>query len=163
MRALGEYIVSISAAAFLCGIVNSLAPKGAAKEIIKLVGGLFLVFTVIRPIADIKIPDLIAVGRSFQEEAEAAAQAGAEMAQTETVLGISEQLEAYILDKAGELGLTLEAEVELDKDGSFLPEKICLTGDASPLARKEMMAFLQRDLGVTEEEIQWSQQRSGSK
>ncbi len=157
MQALGEYIVSICAAAFLCGIIGSLAPKGAAKEIIKLVCGLFLVFTVIRPISEINLPDLVEVGKSFQKDAQSAVKAGEDMAQTETAAGISEQLEAYILDKARLLRLELTVEVELDEEGSFLPKTVTLRGDAAPLARKQLTELLQKDLGIPEEDIRWIQ------
>ena len=37
MRSLGEYIVSVTAAAIVCAIVGGMMPKGTAKEILRLV------------------------------------------------------------------------------------------------------------------------------
>lgn len=154
MRALAEYIVSVSAAAFLCGIVNSLMPKGTAKEVLKLVGGLFLAFTVIRPIADLQIPELSEVADSWQEEAQQAAAMGQSMAQELTAEGIKSQLEAYILDKAEELRLELEVEIALQEE-SLLPEQVRLKGNASPHAKQQMTRYIRQELGVAEEDILW--------
>lgn len=155
MQSLGEYIVSVCAAAFICGILNSMAPKGTAKEVLKLVGGLFLTFTVIRPVADIQIPELAEVTENWQQEAWDAAQAGEEMALQSAVESITQQLEAYILDKANALRLTLTVEVSLEED-SLMPDMVRLTGDASPYARQQMLTYLQKELGFSEEDILWT-------
>ena len=155
MRALGEYIVSISAAAFIFAIVSSLMPKGNTKEILRLVGGLFLAFCVIRPIADLQIPDLSALSEVGSREAREAAGEGEELAQRNVSERIKQDLEAYILDKAGELRLQLNAEVILSEE-SFLPEELIISGDASPNARQEMILFLTREVGIQKENIQWN-------
>lgn len=156
MQALGEYIVSVSAAAFVCAIVSGLMPKGSAKEILRLVGGLFLAFTVIRPVADIQIPDLTLYGQNYQREAEQAVRDGEDMVQAAVAERIKQELEAYILDKARELRLEVTAELEL-REEDRMPQSVYLKGDASPYARQEMMRFLQDDLGIREENIRWTQ------
>lgn len=155
MRELGEYIVSVCAAAFVCGIVNGMMPKGAAKDLLKLVGGLFLAFTVIRPVANIRLPELAEITESWQQEARDAAEAGEEMAMESAVDSIKNQLEAYILDKARELRLILTVEVSLEEN-SLLPDMVRLSGDASPNARQQMLTFLQQELGLSEEDIVWT-------
>ena len=155
MRALAEYIISVSAAAFLCGIVNSLMPKGPAKEILKLVGGLFLVFTVIRPVADLQIPELQNVGKLWQEEAAEAVAQGEELALESARESITEQLEAYILDKAQELRLEVDVKVTLQEETLF-PDKVRLQGSVSPQGKQKLVRYICQELGITEEDIEWT-------
>ena len=156
MRALAEYIISVSAAAFLCGILNSMMLKGTAKEVMKLVSGLFLAFCVISPVSDLRLPELTDLGESLQQEAQEAAAAGESMAQESVSESIKEQLEAYILDKAESLGLNLTVEVFLAEEDSFLPEGVTLQGDAPLPERQELIQEITDALGLTEEDITWT-------
>ncbi|MBQ3503321.1 MAG: stage III sporulation protein AF [Oscillospiraceae bacterium] len=161
MRNLAEYVVSIAAAALVCGIVGNLMPKGTAKEILKLVGGLFLMFTVIRPIANIQIPDLAMGEESYREEAALAVSEGESMIYASIAGSIKQELEAYILDKARSLGTELEVQVLLE-DRGYIPISLYLEGNASPHARNALIQFLTEELGIQEEKIQWNERRSGS-
>lgn len=155
MRALAEYIVSVSAAAILCGILNSLMLKGAAKEIVKLVSGLFLVFCIISPVSNVRLPELTDVGQDIQKEAERAVRSGEEHTREALSDSISRQLETYILDKAQEAGVDLSVQVQLSCEGTFLPEQVVLSGDAAESIRSRLIAEIAEDLGIPEEDIQW--------
>lgn len=155
MQALGEYVISIGAAAFVIGILGSLMPKGPSKEILKLVCGLFLAFTVISPVSNIQIPELSDVAESWKAEGKEATLTGEEMAREEARQCITRELTAYILDKAAALGLTPEVQVTLH-DETFHPTGITLTGEASPILRQRLSEILQNDLGLTQEDIIWT-------
>ena len=156
MQALAEYIISVSAAALICGILNSMMLKGTAKEVLKLVSGLFLAFCVIRPVSDIRLPELADIGESIREEAASAVTAGEEMAMDSARDSISEQLEAYILDKAASLGLDIQVEVFLTQDDSFLPESVTIRGSGTAQQKKELMEEITDALGITQEDITWT-------
>ena len=158
MRALAEYIVSVSAAALLCGILNSMTVKGTAKEILKLVSGLFLAFCVISPVSNLRLPELTEVGADLKEEAAAASQSGEAMAGDAVSESISAQLEAYILDKAGAMGLDVEAELQVDPSQGCLPKSLTLWGDAPVQKRQRFIQQIAEDLGIREEDVQWIQQ-----
>ena len=49
MEALRQYVISVVAAAMLCGIVVRLFPNGSGKQVGKLICGLFLAYTVLSP------------------------------------------------------------------------------------------------------------------
>lgn len=156
MRDLAEYIISVSAAALVCGILNSMMPKGAAKEVLKLVSGLFLVFCVISPVSNLRLPELADIGESIREEAATAVADGEEMATESVRDSISQQLEAYILDKASSMGLDIEVEVFLKQDDSFLPESVTIRGSAAQQQKKELLEELTDALGITQEDITWT-------
>ena len=156
MRAIGEYIVSVCTAALLCGILNSLILKGPAKDVLKLVSGLFLAFCVISPVSNIHLPDLAAMNQEVQQDAEAAASAGAEIMDEALSERITGQLEAYILDKAESMGLHPEVKVILKDDGSYLPKHVTLSGKAPIVKRTKLIQEIVEDLGLTKEDVRWT-------
>lgn len=158
MRDLAEYIISVSAAALVCGILNSMIPKGTAKEVLKLVSGLFLVFCVISPVSNLRLPELADIGETIREEAATAVEDGEEMATESVRDSISQQLEAYILDKASSMGLDIEVEVFLKQDDSFLPESVTIRGSAAQQQKKELLEELTDALGITQEDITWTRE-----
>lgn len=158
MRALAEYIVSVSAAALLCGILNSIMVKGTAREILKLVSGLFLAFSVISPVSNLRLPELTEIEATWQTEAADAVHAGEIMARDAVSDSISEQLETYILDKAESMGLDLTVHVSLKMDDSCLPETVTMEGRASAEERQQLTVEITEALGLTEEDIKWIQQ-----
>ena len=154
MHALGEYVISVSAAALLWGILGSLMPRGPSKEILKLVAGLFLIFTVISPVARIDLSDLSELGKQLGEEGRSAAQHGEKLAEEAADAYIKQALEAYILDKAQALGLILKVQVTLQSGN--LPEQVVLHGSAAPLLREKLTKDIQTAFGLPEEDIIWT-------
>ena len=157
MRALAEYIISVSAAALLCGILNSMILKGTAKEVLKLVFGLFLAFCVIRPASDLKLPDFMDIGENIQKESISAVAVGENMAMESARDSILKQLEAYILDKASSMGLDIEVELALRQDDTYLPASLTIRGSASSRQKAELLEEITDALGITQEEIVWIQ------
>ena len=156
MRAIGEYIISVCTAALLCGILNSMMLKGPAKEILKLVSGLFLAFCVISPVSNIRLPDLMAVSEELQLDAQSAADAGEEITDAALCESIIGQLSEYILDKAKSMGLYPEVEVILQTDGSYLPKAVYLSGEAPIVKRTKLIQEIAEDLGLAKEDVQWT-------
>lgn len=153
MEALRQYIISVVAAALICGIITGLFPKGAAREVMKLVCGLFLAYTVLRPMAGAELGHLEDLPFSFSSQGEAAAALGIQMAEESMAQFIKEETQAYILDKASKLGLTLEADVTLDEEN--IPVAVTLRGQASPYDRSRLERMLTQDLAIAKENLQW--------
>ena len=154
MGKLGEYIVCVCCAALLCGIVNAMMPKGTTREILKLVGGLFLAFTVISPIRDVEFPDLSRMTTTLQEEVSQAVARGEEMARQAAADSIKKELEAYILDKAQSLRLQIRVQLKLEEE-TLHPASVSIIANVSPSAKEEMEYWLCRELGLTKEDITW--------
>lgn len=152
MEALRQYIISVVAAALLCGIVTGLMPQGRASQIIRMVCGLFLAYTVLAGLTglDLQIPDWDVLAVTDARQAAALGESLGEAALTQV---IKEQTEAYILDKAAALGLSLEVEVSLDE--SQVPQSVVLEGQASPYERQQLQNTIARELGIAKENQQW--------
>ncbi len=156
MEALRSYFLSVTAAALLCGILNALVQdKTGAGKMVKLICGLFLAFTVIRPVANIQIEEMALLTEDISRQAQEAADAGEEFAQDAMQSRIKEEVEAYILDKANSMHLELEVEVTVGGDTQLLPESVCITGSISGSAKRELQSMIEDDLGIAKENQIW--------
>lgn len=152
MEALWQYSISVVAAALLCGLVTGLMPGGRAKDIIKVVCGLFLAYTVLHGLTgtDWKMPSLTDI---TSDDARQAAALGESLGEDAMAQIIMEQTRAYILDKATALGLALEAEVTLEED--LVPGSVTLRGQAAPYERRQLQSIIALELGIPKERQQW--------
>ncbi len=156
MEGLQQYLLSVTGAAMICGVVLRLLPqKGTAATMGKMLAGIFLAFTVIRPLGAFQIGKLEDFTADLQAEAADAVAAG----QADTVSSlqsiIKDQCEAYILDKAHDLGLQLTVEITLSSDDLPVPVAVRLQGNAGPYARSRLETILQDDLGISKEHQVW--------
>lgn len=156
MEGLRQYVVSVTTAAIICGMLTATLNKGAVQSLVKLLCGFFLAFTFLSPIGRLNLKILPEDFGLDYEEASDAAQEGERFARNSVAQIIKEQTEAYILDKAAELGLSLEAEVFVSGDEIPIPESVRLAGHASELERGRMEIILEKDLGIAKENQIWT-------
>lgn len=150
MNGLAQYILTVTAAAMLVGILQSLAGQGSMGTLTKLLGGVFLALTILSPVLRLEIPDPAEWFADFTLDGESLVAEGSAMAADAKADIIRSQLEAYILDKAG---ADLAVAVELDEMG--IPCGVTLTGDVSPHTKAQLSRMLEDDLGLGEEVQQW--------
>lgn len=68
---------------------------------------------------------------------------------------IKEQSEAYILDKASQLGLCLEVRVDVSEDDVPIPDRVFMRGGASAYSKMALELYVQENLGIPRERQQW--------
>lgn len=149
MSALSGYLMRLICAAIVCALIGSVA--GRSQSLRRLIAGIFLTLTALSPVEDLELPDLDL--NRLQADAQAAVRDGTEQADEMRADIISEACQAYIWNKASELGLELEIRLELDGEG--LPRSVELTGQASPLERRQLTQTIVRDLGLGREDVTW--------
>lgn len=154
----GRYVLSLITAALIGGILTGLLPGSSCGKALKLLCGIFLMAAVLRPLGSLTLPDLDTWLESWDREAEAAARVGEDYLQAQKRQVISQRLEAYILDKAEQLGAQLTAKVTLD--GQDCPEAVTLEGTWSQTQQEQLRQLLETELGIPKERQQW--QESGS-
>lgn len=158
MEGIREYLLSVTAAAMLCGIVSALTgEKGSQAGLVKLACGLFLCFTVISPFAKIKIEDFSDFASEIVSEGELAAREGENYSAQAMRRIISDETRAYIMDKAGTYGAKIQVQVELTHDDPPVPEACTISGQLSPYVRQQLKKILTNDLGIPEENQTWIQ------
>ena len=153
MAAFRQYVLSLTAAALLGGILLSCVPEGSGRKILRLVCGILLTVTALKPLGQLRLPDLDALTGEYRQQAEAAVAMGQEMARLEAQEGIRNDLEAYILDKAAELGLEITPRVFLDESG--IPVSVRLEGETSSGMRQRIQTIITNDLGIPGEAQEW--------
>ena len=158
IEAVREWLTSLVLAAMLVTVAQSLIQPGTIRQIASFIGGLILLAVLLRPIL---ASDLLGFEVDFtawqatveEREAELRREQGEELAAI-----IEERTEAYISDKAGELGLAVHARVETraGNDGVPVPWSAELTGERSA----ELAACLTEDLGIPAERQVWHERET---
>lgn len=157
MEDIKTYLLGLVGAAVICGIVTRLVgEKGTQGAMVKLIAGLFLTFTVIRPLSDIRLDSLTDFADIYADAGAQAAASGECMTKDALRASIKAQTEAYILDKAAGLALSLEVEVTLSDDAIPLPASVRLSGKTSPYAKLRLQTIIAQDLGIDKEHQVWT-------
>ena len=147
-----DYLISVTAAALICGMINSLSGKSSISKLMKLLCGIFLASVVIRPVVDIKIGDILDFTDNLAVSSDIAVSAGEKMAAEEMEKIIKTKTEAYILDKAKNIGAEISAEISLN---DLVPTGITVVGNLSPYARSSLAAIITNELNIPPEAQIW--------
>lgn len=68
---------------------------------------------------------------------------------------IKVEAEAYILDKAAAMNVSLEVSVTVEGDPP-VPAAAQLSGEVSPYAKQQLEKILWEDLGISKEYLEWT-------
>ena len=142
------YVLGVICAAFALSILSALAPDGPGKGVRRLAGSIFLTLAVLAPLGNAELPRLDL--DRLKSDALRASLDGIRQAEEAEAECISQALEAYILTKAAELGLSPRVRVELDRAG--LPTGVTLTGEEAP----QLTEVIARALGLEKEAVTWN-------
>lgn len=160
MEVLRSWIIGICAGALICGIVQAISPKSGSGSAVRLACGFMTVALLIGPLKDfdfeeyaLRLGEIRAAGGQY---ASAAISGGAE--QIRTV--IERECEAYILDKAAELGIENAAaavSAKITDGGAYpYPYSVELGGEADGEQRNRLSSFIEGELGVPAVRQYWS-------
>ena len=154
MEALRQYVTVLTAAAILCAILTSfLGEKGLSAGLMRLLCGLVMVLCVFRFDWRGKWFNLLDVTDTIRREGELAAASGELESRNAMAASIKAQTEAYILDKAAELGASVQAVVSVNEE--LRPDGAVLTGNVSPYVKSRLSALLEIQLGIAKEALVW--------
>lgn len=156
MAEIREYLIGVTVAAILCGIVTALSgEKGFLGSAMKLLTGLLMALALVSPWVTIPLDDLFGWTESIQTDAGSIVQQGQNTGQETYRQVIKERLEAYIQDEAQALGLDLSVVITLAEDGTPIPVAAELSGDASPYLKQRLTLILTNELGIEREDQIW--------
>lgn len=155
MSAFCTYLLSVASASLLTGVVLSLLPKGRLHSIIRLVGALILIVTVVSPVLKLDTQMMpVDVGQIRTDVSDIQQNALEEGTQLFSQI-IKEQCEAYISDRADSLGLALEVEITMDCDDHPYPIGVKIQGHIGPEDKRYMSAMIEQDLGIPTQQQEW--------
>ena len=155
MAGLGRYVLSVSTAALICGILTGMAENGGKKELFRLLGGVFLTIVIIQPLSRVDLDALLDLSFASRET-DAAVQTKEKLAREAMADIIKAETEAYILDKAAALNASVTVEVILEERGTPIPVEAVISGEVSPYARRRLENILQTELGIAKENQRWT-------
>ena len=156
MAALGRYLFSVTSASIIFSILKSLLDrKSGVAAVIHLTGGLFLALTVISPILDFDFNHFFGASPEYLDQANTISETGRTIVQEQLREIIKERSEAYILDKAMSYQTPVNVEVTLDHSENNIPAGVQLKGSVSPYVKGVMTIWLQKEMGIPEENQIW--------
>lgn len=157
MESLGQYIISLCTAGILCALVQHIASKHEAhRKLISFLCGICMLITAIVPWFTFRFSDLGSFTGALQTQSEQAVTQGQQLAEKAMTDIIKSQSEAYILNKATSMGLTIHAEVHLQQTLPYAPDYVTLSGPAAPLAKNKLASYIQDTLGIPKEKQLWT-------
>lgn len=122
---------------------------------LKLLCGLFLTLTVVKPLVQLELPDLDILLVPFSQEAETAVSEGTEMLQDALAKSIQQETEAYICSKAEQLQANLHVQVHLSNDEPPIPDEVILDGNIDPAVKEVLQEMMEDELNIPKEHQQW--------
>lgn len=150
-----QYMISVIAMSILCGIAALLFHSSPYHGTIKLITGLMVTVTVLKPmlttngIAFDKFWNRISADSSY------AVRQGQEAAESANSSYIKETMESYIISKAEEMGADITAQVQLQEDTFYQPGEVVISGRVSPYLKKQLSQMIRSELGIEEDQQIW--------
>ncbi len=156
MEGIRAYLLSVTAAALLCVLIRSLTEHaGSGAGLIRLLSGVFLCFTVISPVAQIRLDTWLELPESFYEQGIAAAAEGEDYSRDALRQHIKQRTEAYIQDIANTLGAEVKVEVTVSMDDPPVPGSVQLSGQVSVNAKQQLTRRIEEELSISKENQLW--------
>lgn len=156
MSAVTGYFLRLVAAALIVCIVLSLAKTEAAKRILRICCGAFIMLTALAPLASLRRDSFETLFSELMQESSQQAETAQEHSEELLIAIIKQNTEAYILDKAGELGAAVTVKVQLRCDGDYpVPESVRISGVFTQAQRQKLEQEIETALGIQKENQTW--------
>ena len=156
MEAVRAYLLRLTAGALLSAGVLALIPKGPVKKAAVVLCSLVMLLIALTPLAELDYDALSeAISRLEMEKEEA--RTGIEIQNQELVARIiSGRIQAYILDKASALGLTVTVELEMEtRAATPYPKAVTIRGEANPVQKQQLQAYMEQTFAIPAQRQTW--------
>lgn len=153
---LGGYLLAIAAVCILSSLLQAAAPGEQGKRMIRFAGSMLLLLVVLAPLPGFGEE---AIGTLVEDALEALPEyegTWSESGENLIAAGITRRCSAYIWDKAAELGMSVEVELQLAQgQGWPYPCGAVLRGTWNEQQRQALAEILEQELGIPMEEQEW--------
>ena len=158
-EALRAWLNAVIYTGVICGIALMITPCGRVKKALTVLCGAAMCVAFISPLAGIDLDGYSETLAGFKLEAEAFAAQGESYSKNLNRTIIEDECEAYILDKAENLGVRLD-EVDVlavwSDEGYWYPSEATIKGSFSRAQRDRMSSYIEAELGISTDNQQWS-------
>ena len=156
MVGIRQYIFSICCSAIIVGIVQGFFQKASVlSSLTKIICGMLLAINVITPIIQIQTLDFPDIETFWFNQADQLIAEGTQLASEHKSAIIKQRTQAYILDKAASMGLSLTTDVVLNTE-TLQPESVVLTGNITPYEKNILTQYIQQNLAIPKESQVWN-------
>lgn len=157
IEAVRGYLLRITAGAFAGAILLAALPKGTPRRVAAMLCGLLMLLLALTPLSELDYDSLAeAISRLELEKEEA--RTGIEIQNQELVARIiSGRVQAYILDKAAALGLTVTVELEMEtRSATPYPKAVTIHGEATPVQKQQLQQYLEQTFAIPVQRQVWT-------
>lgn len=150
MDVMRQWLLAVVCGAMLAAVIQALLPKGGAGRIGRLAGSLVLLLAVISPLLRLDAQELTLSMTKYRLAQSEYVEDLSKMNREVLKEIIAEQTEAYILDKAQELGITCRVTVLCEGGDAETPcpSQVRVTGELSPEQEQSLMRVIETQLGI---------------
>lgn len=160
MSVLRQWIFAMAGAALICAAAGRLTPKGPVKRVQKLLCSVVMTLALVSPLTGLDLSAYSINLARYRSQQEEIINSSRDISDSLSRTIIAGDLEAYILDKALELGCSVsEARVSLswNADGFWYPSGVRLEGEFDG----RLSAVIESQLGIGRKEQRWSGDEDG--
>lgn len=154
METLRHYVFSVICVVLICTVVSSLVHASIFRKIMKLLCGTVITIAVIQPFSKIDIENPLEISLPYDSRADEISEMGTQMAREAMSDIIKSKTEAYVLDKAEELGASVTINITIGSD--CIPLSACISGEISPETKIKLENILEIEAGITKENQRWT-------
>lgn len=151
-----SYLIRLTAVSILGAILRRLAPESGGGKTVRIGAGMLILLTAMAPLGEI---DLVEAAESIVKKNYGDVLTTVPVDRTANTLMeqlITDNAEAYILDKAQALGAALTVSVTTSSSSGYpVPWSVRLSGSCSESQQEQLKKWLDEELGIPEERQEW--------
>lgn len=152
------YLIEITAAAILAALIRKLAPKSGAGRGARLGAGLLVLLCLLQPLGRFYRDGTALFSRDWGQVDPMASDEVSREANRLMESLITQQAEAYILDKARAMGLEAEVTVKVHLEDRYpVPCAVTIRGSPTGQQKSALETEIQDALGIPPERQEWLQ------
>ena len=152
------YLIEITAAAILAALIRKLAPKSGAGRGARLGAGLLVLLCLLQPLGRFYRDGTALFSRDWGQVDPMASDEVSQEANRLMESLITQQAEAYILDKARAMGLKAEVTVTVHLEDHYpVPWAVTIRGSPTGQQKSALETEIQDALGIPPERQEWLQ------
>lgn len=150
---------ALCAVSLLCGAALSILPEGGVKRVAEILCTASLILAVVSPIKELDMDAYALESARLHEMETSLARQSQEANERLNRVVIEREYEAYIMDKASELGandIKADVEVQWSIEGFWIPYGAELSSNCGSETRERLAQLVQSDLGIPYERQRWN-------
>ena len=154
-----EALRQLCGLSLFCGIALGLMPEGGVKKAASIACTVVLVMTVLLPLGTLDVSQYSLELAKYREIGEQLEERGDAFRDSMSRTVIEQECEAYIMDKAEAMGITVDTvkvRAFWNSEGVWVPESAEIRSGCGESEKKRLSYLIFADLGIPAEKQEWS-------